>query len=209
VATQLSRSGPYHIVIFISPNAVRYGLELLDGASLPGNPRIAAVGKGTARALQAAGFDVDLLPGERFDSEALLQLKELRQLQGRRVLIMRGNGGRALLGDNLRQRGADVVYAEVYRRECPSTDAGPLLERWSEEVQLVTVTSIEILENLTTMLGPRGRKLLLATPLVVVSERIGRKAGSLGHETIILARRAEDHAIVEAVCQWVHGRYTT
>jgi uroporphyrinogen-III synthase len=209
VAAQLKGSGPFDIAIFVSPNAVRYGLELLDGAPLPGNPRIAAVGKGTARALEAGGLSVNILPRERFDSEALLELGELQKLKGQSALIVRGNGGRALLGETLQQRGADVVYAEVYRRESPPVDAGSLLERWSDEVQVVTVTSVEILENLTAILGRQGMELMLMTPLVVISERIAARARTLGHEKIILARRAEDEAIVDAVCQWAHGRSPT
>jgi uroporphyrinogen-III synthase len=181
----------------------------LDGAPLPGNPRIAAVGKGTARALRDAGLAVDILPQGRFDSEALLELEALQQLQDRRVLILRGNGGRALLGESLQQRGAEVIYAEVYRREPPPVDAAPLLENWMAEVQVVTVTSVEILENLMAILGPQGRKLLLATPLVVISERIGERARALGHENIILARRAEDEAIVDVICQWADSGFPT
>jgi uroporphyrinogen-III synthase len=209
VAAQLKGSGPFDIAVFVSPNAVRYSLELLDGAPLPGNPRIAAVGKGTARALEAAGLSPNVLPRERFDSEALLEMDELRELKHQRVLIVRGNGGRALLGETLQQRGADVVYSEVYRREPPSVDAGPLLERWIDEVQVVTVTSVETLENLAAILGRQGKELLEATPLVVISERIGDRARALGHEKIILARRAEDEAIVEAVCEWAQGRSPT
>jgi uroporphyrinogen-III synthase len=209
VAARVEGSGPFDIAIFVSPNAVRHGLALLDGVPLPGNPRIAAVGKGTARALETAGCSVDILPRERFDSEAMLELEELQQLQGRRVLILRGNGGRKLLGDTLQRRGADVVYAEVYRRKCPSLDPGSLLECWIDQVQVVTVTSVEILENLTSMLGQGGRELLVKTPLVVISERIGDRARTLGHEKIILARRAEDEAIVDAVCEWAGGRPPT
>jgi uroporphyrinogen-III synthase len=209
MTAQLRAGGPFDIAIFVSPNAVRYGLELLDGAPLPGNPRIAAVGQGTARALEAGGIDVGILPAKRYDSEALLAAEELQKLQGRRILIVRGNGGRALLADTLRQRGADVVLAEVYRRECPVADAGPLLQRWRDEVQVVTVTSVEILENLATLLGQQGRELLLATPLVTISERIGDRARALGYEQIIFARRAEDEAIIDAVCAWGHSRSPT
>lgn len=205
VAARLTGSGPYDMAIFISPNAVSYGLQLLDGASLPGNPRIAAVGKGTARALEARGLEVNILPQERFDSEALLEMEELQQLQGRRVLILRGNGGRPLLGETLQARGAEVIYAEVYRRQCPRPDAGPLLKRWAGEVRVVTATSSEILENLAAILGEPGRELLQTTPLVVVSERIYERAQALGCREIILARRAEDGAIVDAICHWAVG----
>ncbi len=209
VAARLAGSGPYNMAIFISPNAVRRGLAILGGSVLPGTPRIAAVGQGTARALQSAGLHADILPRERFDSEALLEMEELQQLKDQRVLILRGNGGRALLGDTLRARGAEVVYAEVYRRECPRVDAGPLLQRWNDKVQVVTATSSEILENLVSILGEAGRSLLTTTPLVVISERMREKALALGCREVIVARRAEDGAILDAVCRWAAGRAPT
>lgn len=195
----------YDIAFFVSSNAVHYGLELAGGA-LPDSLLVAAVGAGTARALAAQGIEVDLLPEERFDSEALLALPALQQVAGKRILIFRGNGGRPLLGDTLRERGAEVSYAEVYRRECPEADVAPLLARWPQEIGIVTATSLELLDNLVLLLGEKGRLLFRETPLVVVSEAMQRRAEELGCRHILLARRAEDSALAEAVCDWAQQR---
>jgi uroporphyrinogen-III synthase len=198
----LERVSSFALVIFISPNAVRYGLQLLAQRGLPNGIEVAAVGLGTARALESHGITPSILPSQRFDSEALLELPELQQLAGDRVLIIRGNGGRPLLGDTLQQRGATVEYAEVYRRECPDTDISPLLKSWTDKVQIITATSSEILENLLRIAGEPGGKLLRSTPLVVISERMRQHASKLGWGEIILAERAGDEAIIEAVCSW-------
>ncbi len=195
----------YDIAFFVSSNAVRYGLELLGG-TLPSSLRVAAVGTGTARALATHGIDVNLLPEERFDSEALLALPALQQVAGKRILIFRGNGGRPLLGDTLRERGAEVVYAEVYRRARPAADVAPLLARWRPEIRIVTATSLELLNNLVVLLGETGRALLLETPLVVVSEAMRRRAEELGCRHILMASRAEDASLVETVCDWAQHR---
>ncbi len=199
VTALLERIDRYQLAIFISPNAVRYGLPMLWERCLPGYLRIAAVGKGTARRLAEQGQPADLFPEERFDSEALLALSALKQVEGQRILIFRGNGGRSLLGDTLRQRGGRVDYAEVYRRERPELDAGPLLARWGSEVQVVTATSNEILTNLTAMLGEQGRAQCRGTPLVVISERMRQRAAELGWRRVTVARRADDEAVLEAV----------
>lgn len=191
------------LFIFISPNAVSHAIYLLGEDSLPGAARLAAVGSATAQALLEAGYRVDLQPAERFDSEGLLALPELARLQGQRVVIVRGEGGRALLGDALKARGAELVYAEVYRRGLPEIDPGPLLERWQEQVDLVTTTSGEILTNLVAMLGRAGWDLLRRTPLLVISDRMRQHAEQLGFETLLVAENATNKAIVTCLCEWV------
>ncbi len=207
-AAVLDRLDRFSLLIFISPNAVHYGLRLLAGNHLPQGVQIAAVGQGTAQTLESHGITPTIMPLKRFDSEALLTLPELQQPAGRRVVIVRGNGGRPLLGDTLQQRGAIVEYAEVYRRECPQRDLTPLLEKWQDEVQIVTATSNEILENLVHLVGEQGRRLLCNTPLVVISERMRLRATELGWREIILAERARDEDIVAAICAWRDGSDT-
>jgi uroporphyrinogen-III synthase len=188
--------------IFISRNAVEQALPLCPGGRLPAGGHLSAVGAATAGALAAAGRAPDLLPQGRQDSESLLADPSLADMGGRRVLIVRGEGGRPLLGDTLAARGARVAYAEVYRRAVPGgADAEALLERWGSDVQLVTATSGEVLDNLIALLGPRGRGPLLATPLVVVSERTAATARGLGFARVEVAAGADDDAVLAALCR--------
>ena len=119
----LCRIGNADLGIFVSRNAVTWTWKLLgENRGLPGNIRLLAVGEGTAAELSRAGFDDVAHAGGTSDSEALLQLPELQEerVRGKHVLIFRGMGGRELLADTLRQRGATVEYIEVYRRTAPS-----------------------------------------------------------------------------------------
>ncbi len=201
----LQQMDDYNVVIFVSPNAVRYAFELMEGVRFFPETKVAAVGTGTARALAGRGVEVDILPEEHFDSESLLALSELTEVAGKRVLIVRGNGGRTLLADTLRARGAEVEYAEVYSRNIASADAGSLLASWRTEVQIVVATSCEIVENLFLILGESGSAMLCQTPLVVVSERIKTRAQELGCNSIILAGEASDQGLLKSICDWAQG----
>lgn len=193
----------WDLLVFISRNAVEHSLSLLPKGRLPRGPQLAAVGRATAAAMTTAGRAPDLMPVGRFDSESLLALPDLASMSNKRVLIVRGKGGLPVLGDALAERGATVAYAEVYRRVLPQVDPAPLLARWRQDIQLVTVTSGEILDNLLTLVGPNGRSLLLATPLVVVSQRTALTARRHGFARAELAERATDEAVVSALCRAV------
>jgi len=201
--SQLARLDQFDIAIFISPNAVSYGLKMLGDKTLLNKLKIAAVGKSTARMLKQAGLAVDITPTDRFDSEALLKMQGLRDVKGCRIIIFRGNGGRSLLGDTLRQRGAEVVYVEVYQRCKPNVDATELLANWLTAVDIVTTTSIDILNNLAALLGAEGIKNLRNTPLLVVSKQMEAVAQELGCREIILAERADDQSVLKALCCWL------
>lgn len=194
----------WDLLVFISRNAVEQALPLFPSGQLPITPKIAAVGRATAKALAEVGRAPDMVPTDRYDSEALLALPALADMTGQRVMIVRGEGGRALLGETLSARGADVVYAEVYRRALPNLDVGPILARWADDIDVAMATSDEALQNLLTLVGPLGREALLATPLVVVSERTADLARRQGFVRIAVAERATDEAIVAACCALVH-----
>ncbi|MFA5626359.1 MAG: uroporphyrinogen-III synthase [Thiohalomonadaceae bacterium] len=206
----VARLADYDLLVFVSPNAVQYGLDLIEAQSgLPAGLTLAVVGAGSARALYARlGREPDLQPPDRYETEGLLAMPELQTMAGKRVLILRGNGGRALLGQSLRERGATVDYVEVYRRECPRVDAD-LLSGYlqADEVDMLTVTSSEGLHNLLTLAGAENTARLQQLPLAVVSERTAALARELGFTAPILtAAPASDAGLIEAIGCWA-GEY--
>lgn len=206
VEATLSAIDTYDIVVFVSANAVVRGLPYLSDGRLPDNLQIAAVGLATAQALAEAGYPVDVVPEGGFNSEALLEAPELQRVAGKRILIFRGEGGRPLLGDTLAERGATVEYAEVYRRCCPEIDSGLAFLPWLADLDVVTATSNEILNNLFLLFGDNGRVRLQQTPLVVVSSRMRDHARALGCGQVMLADGPDDNSIVEALCRWAPHR---
>lgn len=203
--TILDRLPEFGFAIFISPNAVRQFLPLVRArGGVPPELRLAAVGQGTLRALSEEGFDNVLAPLERFDSEALLELLPPAVVAGKAILIVRGEGGHKLLGESLNARGARVAYAECYRRVPPrQPDAENLARLRRGEIDILIITSIEGARNLCTLVGETGRARLLATPVVVVSERLAQTCRELGfHAELCVAAQASDAAIVATLHAW-------
>ncbi len=197
---------PYRpdMLIFISPTAVEQGFDAV-AAVLQAQPAplLAAVGAATARALQArAGASVSVLaPQGGSDSESLAALPEFQTaaVSGKRILIVRGEGGRDWLRDTLRARGARVDYLECYRRVRPDGDPAPLLARWrSGGIAAVTVNSREALDNLMAMLPREAHELALATPLFAAHSRIAEHARVCGMQQVF-ATGAGDEAMVEGM----------
>ncbi len=209
--TVIDRLHEYDLAIFISPNAVEHAVGRIRArrGDLPAGLRVAAVGRGSARELKRLGVGVDIVPPARADSEALLALPELQEeaVRGRRVVIFRGEGGRELLAETLRARGARVDYGEAYRRARPQADVGVLLRHWARgEIDLVTVTSNEALTNLFEMVGQLGRRWLRDTPLVVTGERQAALARELGMRgEVRVAGGAGDEQLMAAIAAWARA----
>lgn len=202
VRSGLARLADYDLAVFVSANAVNCALDALAPRSWPADVPIAAVGAATARALQDRGLRVSHCPETGFTSEALLALPALRDMTGRRVLILRGDGGREQLRDTLTARGAQVDYLEVYRRAQAQTDPAPLFDQWrAGAVAAVLASSTDSLEKLAAIVGTLGLPLLRATPLVVPNARTLERARALGLDgTVLVAADATDAAMVAALC---------
>ena len=110
---------PPDIAIFISRNAVAHGLRFAGSAVK------AAVGPSTAAAIEQYGEHVDIQPADGYDSESLLAEPALEDVAGKTIRIIRGDGGRELLAETLRERGANVHYLAVYERVLPEIGPAP------------------------------------------------------------------------------------
>lgn len=182
----IDRLDHFDLAIFISPNAAERAMSLINARrKLPAGLRIATIGGGGVRTLEAHGVTGVIAPQGRYDSEALLEIAEIAD--ARRVVIFRGEGGRELLGETLSSRGARVEYAECYRRCRPDLDPVQLLEAWTRnEIDAVTATSSEGLRNLFEIVGTAGRGPLQRTPLFVVHPRIAESARVHQVQTVIV-----------------------
>jgi uroporphyrinogen-III synthase len=191
-------------IVFTSANAVEHA-----PSSVPPGARIAAIGRATARTIEALGLRVDALPAAGADTEGLLALPAFADMTGRRVLIVKGVGGRDALRAGLAARGAQVVVAEVYRRvpAAPVAGAVEAVRRACETGRaVIAVTSVEVLESLLE-LAPESRVPgLLDARLVVPGERVASAARGNGWRgPIVVARSAEDEAMLAALADGAPG----
>lgn len=197
----IERLDEFDVAIFISPTAVGKAMNLIRARrDLPGKLLIAAIGKGSRKALERCGVSHVIAPQTQFDSEGLLALPQFRDMSGKRVVIFRGEGGREILGNTLISRGAQIEYAECYRRGKPAADATPLLHCWARgEVHVVTVSSGEGLHNLFELLGKPGQQWLKKTPLFVAHPRIGGLARKLGFERVIVTAPGDEGLLTDLI----------
>lgn len=196
----------FDLLIFNSPNAASFGIPEIEArCNIRGRVKIAAIGAKTASTIKRLGYSVDIVPEAGFDSESLLRLPILENVNGMKIAIFRGSGGRELTGSVLRARGAEVRYIEVYQRLPPSQRQ---LEQIKELLPLsgldaVAITSGEAFLALWRGLGPTTRQLLNQSTFVFGSERIAGIARAEGLcSLIVIADDPSDEAMFSALVDW-------
>jgi uroporphyrinogen-III synthase len=188
----------YQHVIFISGNAVRFGMALVEDCwpQLPVELNWYAIGAATAALLEPYGVEA-LTPGSDMSSEGLLAVSELQSVRGERVLIVKGEGGRDTLGRVLTRRGALVDELDCYRREIPNLPRGSLaanLASWG--IDVILLSSGEGLTNLQLLLSPAETSNVKQLCLIVPSQRVARMALDAGFDQIVTAENASDAAVL-------------
>ncbi|MBT3622974.1 MAG: uroporphyrinogen-III synthase [Gammaproteobacteria bacterium] len=185
----------YDKIIFVSKSSVRFGLPILENywPQWPISLEWLSVGPGTAEALKQFGV-VASFP-DLAGSEGLLALEGLQEVAGKQILIVRGVGGRELLGQSLGESGASVTYLETYRRLLLQHDFSDLVAD-----SIVILTSAEILENFTSLSGES----LHEYHAVVPSSRLEGIARTYVFQGVTNAGGASDEALYDAVIKVIN-----
>ncbi len=201
----LKNLSSFAMVAFVSPNAIDAVFALQP--TWPRMVAIAVMGEGSRSALARHGVTplnariISPLDPERSDSHTLLQALDLDTLRGKNVLIVRGQTGRELLGDELRAAGIRVVQVAAYRREAPLLDEARraqllrLLETGSDWL----VTSSEALRILMQMVkhiaGAAGVAKMQQQRIIVPHARIAETAQMLGFTAVTLTGSGDERLL--------------
>ncbi|CAD6513142.1 uroporphyrinogen-III synthase [Candidatus Profftia tarda] len=191
------------LIFALSPHAVRYAHPFLQRKGIPW-PRALhyfAIGRPTALHLQNAIGASVCYPKPPETSESLLLLPELRNVIGKKVLILRGNRGRSLLLETLTKRGAEVTLCECYQRCFINYNGAESSAYWQAKgISTIVVTSGEMLQQLHDLVPVHDRKIwLLNCRLIVVSKRLTTIAQKLGWKDIELAQSADNNSLIQAL----------
>lgn len=197
----------YQHVIFISANAVRFGMACIDEywPQLPVGIQWYAIGASTAALLAQRGLH-PVTPPRQMSSEGLLAVSELAEVQGERVLIVKGEGGRETLRRELTARGARVDELACYRRSCPVLETGALARSLADiQPEVILISSGEGLQNLLALLSGEETTKFMGIGLIVPSTRVAEMARQAGFKQVATADNASDDAMLAALEQWRSG----
>lgn len=206
----------YQKAIFVSQNAVEFGMQWLDEywPQLPIGIDYFAVGATTAKKLADYAVQVtDLAVSGNggMTSEDLLRAPGLQQVDGEKIIIFRGCGGRGHMAEELRKRGAWVDYCELYERHLPAQASAQLQQlsaavEQAEQQFILSVHSGESLENLRVLIdgcSALQQQQLCALPLLVPSQRVATAAQAAGFARTICAANATDPAMTDALLSFI------
>lgn len=190
---QLADIGHKDYLIFSSQNAVAHA-DLLLNKHWPALPNtLVAIGPKTAIALAAIHLPPTIVAQKPFNSEALL--KQFQQtLDGKTGAIVKGEGGRPFLANQLQKRGLSLINIDVYRRCLPqhSTDL-------NSPIKYITITSQLALDNLFSMQQARAELFKQQACFITFSQRIAAYALTLGCQHVHTCPEASDDSLVNSI----------
>ena len=193
----------YDWAIFISSNAVYNAMPrlLAKRGKVPEGLRFAAIGPMTAAELAKFGVADTLTPQDRFDSESLLALPEMQAVANKSIMIFRGVGGREVLADTLKTRGALVDFAECYQRVNPQSDASALAELWqNNQLHAIVITSSEAMRHLLDIADHGSAMWIKNVTLCVNHARIAERPQQLGLK-VAIADMPGDEAMLQCLAK--------
>jgi len=186
----------YDVVIAVSGNAVKYAQQQIN-VDWP-TAIYLAVGQSTQKQLSQVTGQIVKCPSSRFDSEGLLELEVLQSIKNKKILILRGEGGRELLEDTLIARGAKVDFLQTYKRIKIDLNGHELVNNWQQaSINGVIISSVETLKQLFSLVPNSYKSWLSDLVFYVPSQRAAEQASMLDAKHVVLLPSLYTEHIVE------------
>lgn len=199
----------YAHLIFVSQNAVEIAFNWIDEywPQLPLDLCFYAVGKKTANCIaeKIQSSNGRIVYADRtMTSEDLLACPELNRVEGQKVMLFRGRGGRPVLAETLADRGATVTICELYERKVPSDAKAYISKVFVDKTirHIVPIFSGEALQNFVTLVKNIENIDALDLTIIVPSERVKQIAQTYFKQVITAANAGED-AMFQSILQQV------
>jgi uroporphyrinogen III methyltransferase/synthase len=201
----------YDWLIFTSVNGVRAFFERFDAhggqrADLQAL-KVCAIGPATAKALQAQGVQVDMMPSE-YRAEAAVESLSAFPMAGSRILIPRAAIARDVLPHALASRGAQVDVVDAYRTVLPASTLEAHMRSLLEPraIDVVTFTSPSTVTNFALLNGDADLvRLLREVAVACIGPVTAETARSYGLTPTIVPREYTIPALVRAIVQYFQG----
>lgn len=203
------RAGAYSWVAFTSVNGVERTWTALTSAGGDarafGAVRLAAIGPGTARALENHGLRAEVVAKEfRGEGLAADMLEMIRSGPASpRVLLPRAARARDVLPAALRDAGCEVDIVAAYETHTPARESIATLQRELAEgrVDAVTFTSSSTVDNLCDLLGPAPASFFTSTRVASIGPVTTATALARGLRVDVTARRYTVAGLIEALAE--------
>ncbi|WP_440054684.1 uroporphyrinogen-III C-methyltransferase [Pseudoalteromonas sp. T1lg65] len=193
------------IAIFISADAVKYFKAC--GASLSKDCALFAVGAKTASTINTE-LNRKAIFAKQADSEGLLALPGLQQVEGKRLLLIKGKGGRGLIASTLKANGAIVDSLIVYQRNASEANADVWLDHWrSKQIDGIVITSNSAADAIFASDKPSLQQWLATRHFFVVSQRVAEHLNSqynISQSNISVSEGADNRALQECIVDYIN-----
>ena len=194
LASVFSKDKPGTIIITSTYSANWFCEQTDTIQSLPTN--IVCIGKGTAAVLYKNNPNKHLYIAQPETSEGALALPILNKVSNTPIVLLKGEGGRNMMGPSLTERGALVSELNVYKRIKNNEFTLPCTFEPSQ-IKCIIVTSVELAQMAVTILEPLfSREKLINLHWIVASQRIKDYAVSQGISRTTISDGASDNAIL-------------
>lgn len=196
IQQQVEASTP-SIIIFISVAAVEFAHKALPLEQWINNKQqVIAVGEKTQHALST--FGVRAICPKTHDSEGILALAQLKasHLNNTNILIVRGDGGREYLAEQLTLRDAKVQYLESYHRQWLSLSPEQTVLWKNKKVNTIVITSNALLKRVVNLINITDNYWQNTCLWLVASERIAQSALQLGLQNVVNTHGANNQSII-------------